>query len=114
MCQRNECRSKSECIVCVPRRLQSNLSSAGAASVTISKPDFEFGRPDSPSIENPINISQQILPVNQLKVNIPSRDRSRSETELNIFTNTKLNVIHSFQNLLAVPIICELMKNFEF
>ena len=35
-----------------------------------------------------INISQQILPVNQLKVNIPSRDRSRSETELdNIFAD---------------------------
>ena len=33
------------------------------------------------------NISEQILPVNQLKVFIPTRDRSRSETELNLCIN---------------------------
>ena len=33
------------------------------------------------------NISEQILPVNQLKVFVPTRDRSRSETELNLCIN---------------------------
>lgn len=94
MCQRNECRSKSELIVCAPHRIFNihNVSSTGAASVAIAKPDLELGRPESPIKENSIIISQQILPVNQLKVSIPSRDRSRSETELNMFGNQKLAV----------------------
>lgn len=96
MCQRNECRSKSELTVCVPRRFfnmhnASSLSSGGTTSVMLAKPEnlIELGRPDSPikSENATINISQQILPVNQLKVSIPSRDRSRSETELNMFGN---------------------------
>lgn len=89
MCQRNECRTKSERTVCVPKKPVS-MPSNGTYS-TLAKPEADT-YPESPIRETSINISQQILPVHQLKVSIPSRDRSRSETELNMF-NPKLIIV---------------------
>jgi len=91
MCQKNECRSKSELFVCTPHRLLTTSSSVN--SQTVAKYDLDSIGNSSIRAESPspikdnssINISQQILSLNQLKVNVPNRDRSRSETELNIF-----------------------------
>jgi len=44
-----------------------------------------LSRAESPIREHGNIISQQILPVQFLKVSIPTRDRSRSETELSMF-----------------------------
>ena len=93
MCRRNECRTKSEQFVCALRKINSSSSLVGS-TYALSKPDVDFlGRSESPIRDASINISQQILPVNQLKVYIPSRDRSRSETELNIYVNPKLTIV---------------------
>ncbi len=74
--------------MCVPRKTITTNSLISTPTSSPFKENLEFSRPDSPIIET--GTSQQILPVNQLKVSIPSRDRSRSETELNMFVNTKL------------------------
>lgn len=60
---------------------------------------IHYSRPDSPIRETAINISQQILPVNQLKVSPPSRDRSRSETELNMFEKSTVRIFFVDFNL---------------
>ncbi len=91
MCQKNECRSKSELFVCTPHRLVANASFNSLTGTKYDVDSIGNGsiRAESPSPikdSSSINISQQILSLNQLKVNIPNRDRSRSETELNMYT----------------------------
>lgn len=97
MCRRDECRTKSEQFICAPRKINSFNSLVGSMNV-LPKSDMDyFGRSESPVRDlAATNISQQILPVNQLKVSIPSRDRSRSETELNIYVNPKLTIVCIF------------------
>ncbi|CAF0825585.1 unnamed protein product [Brachionus calyciflorus] len=66
MCRRNECRTKSEQVVCALRKISSSNSLVGSM-YALSKPELDYlGRPESPSRDSN-NISQQILPVNQLK-----------------------------------------------
>jgi hypothetical protein len=79
MCQRNECRTKSESIVCIANSFSSHSRTSDQDTLYIQN-GSRFTNNTTYRGDYSTN-SQQIIPVSQLIVN-PSRDRSRSETEL--------------------------------
>ena len=88
LCPRNECRSKSERSVCVPANHRPSANSLVQPTLKADCHYEQGQRPDSPSrAETPINISQQILPVNQLKVSIITWKYDRAFLIMIIFDN---------------------------